>query len=99
MKLELTKEHSLVCPVCQTDYVQHQGGQVQVYERRGGIEDQESVLYTPNFAGASPGTGNPSPRRNAVVVPMVCEEGHSFVLDIIQHKGQTFVSLHVPEGV
>lgn len=85
-------EWKVQCPICGYDYVHH--GEVQVFARPGG-EDRQTVILVPGREQGIESAYNPSGRRDAIRVQMDGECGHGWSLDIIQHKGNTFVEMSV----
>jgi hypothetical protein len=70
---------------------------VTCYERPGG-EDTQTVAYTVSGNGHGvtrfvSDNENPSLRRDATVLHFMCEWGHLFDLQFIQHKGQTLTAI------
>lgn len=93
---EAEKELCIVlCPYCQSDY-SHQG-RVEVFLRK---EDASYGRYAnvaydfcSDFKGELP-NGNPSDRRQGVLVHVECEQcENKFRIGIAQHKGQTFIKV------
>jgi hypothetical protein len=82
-------QYLVTCPVCGFDYAHHR--EVAVFDRAR--EDAPTVKRWPGVAGGVLSRENPSPRRNAVRVWFEGECGHEWALDIVQHKGQTFIFL------
>lgn len=82
------KSWLVCCPVCDFEYSHH--GKVEVFHRESG-EDGNTVIKTPGAKEITPSIFNPSPRRNAVRVHFEGECGHKWYLDIVQHKGNTFM--------
>lgn len=78
----------VLCPVCGYSYQHH--AEVFVFERENGEDGPTMVLATGRHVEAIT-AGNPSPRRNAVRIFFEGECGHLWHLDLIQHKGETFV--------
>lgn len=78
----------LLCPVCAYSYQHHE--EVREFIRIGG-EDGLSAVGVPGIAGWVPNENNPSSRRGAVVVTFEGECGHVWALEIVQHKGETFL--------
>ena len=78
----------LRCPVCADEYQHHR--LTRVFERAGG-EDGLSLASRPGSSGSFMTDDNPSPRRDAVSIAFEGECGHHWRLNIVQHKGQTFV--------
>lgn len=88
-----SKAYILACPKCGGDNLHHNS--VAVYER-----DEDNLITTVAELGnnqvhihqkPSILSGNPSPRRDGVVIGFSCENCDiSFELAIIQHKGTTF---------
>ena|SRR5215203_5394963 len=78
----------LRCPICQGSYQHH--GEVTVFERVGG-EDGPSYTIKPGSLVRALSEANPSPRRGAIRVTVTGECDHTWHLDIVQHKGQTFL--------
>ena len=101
----LIKQHghsaNLPCPRCGNDYLHHRG--VTAFDRS---EDAETVLRTSVEVGkttvqlvAQAGSGNPSMRRDGVVIQFWCEQcgggddGKSVIeLTLAQHKGATEIA-------
>lgn len=89
--------HALLCPHCGFDYLHHKlatsydpDGEDADHGRIAQVsEDQVIVLTNAEMAG------NQSPRRNSILILFECEGcGKLSQLNIIQHKGQTFVSVY-----
>lgn len=80
--------YKVLCPICEDDYQHH--GDTIVFEREGGEDGPTAVS---SFGPLVDGSWlvNPSGRRNAVRILFIGECGHEWALDIVQHKGQTFV--------
>jgi hypothetical protein len=101
----IVKPHSgganLLCPRCGNSYLHHRG--VVAYDRS---EDAETVLKTSVEVGkttvqlvAQADSGNPSSRRDGLVIQFWCEncgggdDGSSVIeLTLAQHKGETEVA-------
>ena len=101
----IVKQHSgganLLCPRCGNSYLHHRG--VVAYDRS---EDAETVLKTSVEVGkttvqlvAQADSGNPSSRRDGLVIQFWCEncgggdDGSSVIeLTVAQHKGETEVA-------
>ena len=101
----IVKQHSgganLLCPRCGNSYLHHRG--VVAYDRS---EDAETVLKTSVEVGkttvqlvAQADSGNPSSRRDGLVIQFWCEncgggdDGSSVIeLTLAQHKGETEVT-------
>lgn len=82
-------ENRLDCPFCGQTYL-HQDSIVE-YNRRD--EDGFTRISAMNIETAGGIPENPSPRRDAVSIHFWCENcDNKPKLNIIQHKGQTFVS-------
>lgn len=79
----------LLCPSCSFPYQHH--NKVREFVRMSG-EDGTSVVGVPGVAGWAPDENNPSRRRGAVVIEFRGECGHDWQLEIVQHKGETFMS-------
>jgi hypothetical protein len=91
-------EGALKCPKCKELYLHH--GAVKIFTRN---EDELSVIKTVVIDGLisshrvpSDGSGNPSSRRDGIVIEFSCEHcseegGPSFKLNISQHKGYTLI--------
>jgi hypothetical protein len=81
-------EKMLVCPVCGDEYMHH--GNVRIFSRFGEDKDglqvdvSNSVKVEPVRSGAIPG------RRDAIHISFTCENGCASLLQIMQHKGNTF---------
>lgn len=84
------------CPVCGHDYAHH--GDVLSFHR--GAEDGPTVVIANRAVSEweAAEIENPSPRRGAIRIMCDGECGHSWWLDIVQHKGQTFIFQRVDEG-
>ena len=96
-------DNQLLCPVCKSNNLHH--CEVEVFHRR---EDAEQVRVTHVEGGdvthyeiANDVSGNPSSRRSGLRVKFYCEHCHGdpkhadgplFSLNILQHKGTTFLS-------
>jgi|SRR6186997_2651923 len=73
------------CPVC-GDANQHHS-QVFTFDR---MEDGDTEVWSnKDYLAKSP--TNPSPRRDAVRIMFTGECGHDWWLDLVQHKGQSFL--------
>ena len=101
----VVKQHgegsSLLCPRCGNNYLHHRG--VAAFDRS---EDAETVLKTSVEVGkttvqlvAQADSGNPSMRRDGLVIQFWCEncgggdDGSSIIeLTLAQHKGETEVA-------
>ncbi|MDM1765731.1 MULTISPECIES: hypothetical protein [unclassified Acinetobacter] len=86
-------EDFIKCPVCGDPYT-HQG-KVEIFER---CEDETQgnhvQVLDDNIQVDRDLSRNPSPRRQGVSIHFKCESGsHSFIVDIYQHKGQTFFEI------
>lgn len=78
----------LLCPSCSFSYQHHEA--VREFVRLGG-EDGASMVGVPGIAEWVPNENNPSWRRGAVVIDFWGECGHCWQLEIVQHKGETFM--------
>jgi predicted RNA-binding Zn-ribbon protein involved in translation (DUF1610 family) len=86
------KASLLICPRCGSDTLHHE--RVTSFDR---AEDASQVVKTAVFAGnvsvdpAASNTGNPSSRRDGIVIDFTCEQcGNApLQLTIGQHKGST----------
>ncbi len=88
--LMLTEDKALKCPHCAGDYLHHVG--LSIFERP--VEDSPEIAI--HISGAdSPATNarNPSRRRDVLQIRFTCEtcEDQPLVLNVAQHKGQTFI--------
>lgn len=88
----------MVCPYCGDNYIHH--GQVVVYEREhedGPTFVLNSILKRPVWEEWAEERRhvNPSRRRNAIQVHFWGECGHQWILDLYQHKGETFLNSHL----
>jgi len=83
-------EKDVHCPYCGNENTHH--GRVEVFERDK--EDGQTFMKTPGFDGHNETFINPSKRRDAVRINFEGECGHSFRMDIIQHKGNTHISFN-----
>ena len=72
------------CPVCEFESTHHKS---VAHYRRAEDERTQVVWIGPE----GPQQENPSPRRSAVGIRFEGECGHSWWMNIIQHKGQTFI--------
>ncbi|KKM66601.1 hypothetical protein LCGC14_1479510 [marine sediment metagenome] len=90
--------YQLNCPICGFECT-HQVGAVTAFTRPAG-EDGETVVQLTGTATRLPveESHNPSPRRDAVRISFTCENGCTFTMDLLQHKGTTFISFHGEEG-
>lgn len=85
----------LLCPRCGANNLHHEG--IDVFHRR---EDHEKEVVTRVVGGSSKteivdakGSGNPSMRRDGIVVHFSCEQcGDDIQLGIGQHKGSTEIA-------
>lgn len=83
-------EDFIKCPVCADTYT-HQG-KIEIFERG----EDETIgnhvqVFNDNIQVDRDLTGNPSPRRQGVSIHFKCEtQSHQFIVDIYQHKGQSF---------
>ena len=81
-------EMNVCCPYCGDHYVHHQN--VEVFERIGG-EDGHSYSMKPGSEDKLLTNGNPSKRRNAIRIEFLGECNHRFFMDVVQHKGVTYI--------
>ncbi len=93
--------HRLICPRCRGDYLHH--GAVTVYDRRE--DDRWVTLVEVRDKIANPDvidnkdSGNPSLRRDGLVIEFRCEGCDSGLeLTIAQHKGQSFIAWRGANG-
>jgi hypothetical protein len=113
--IELDKDwydNELLCPVCNANNLHHDS--VSVYHRR---EDEEAVRVTTvdgselvSSVVPNKTSGNPSGRRDGVVISFWCEHCHAnadedfpdhpalFHLEILQHKGTTYLNWKTPKN-
>lgn len=87
----LSNEHGetiVKCPVCDIKETHH--GEVISYVRAGG-EDSTTIEKRVDYKSEYVSTRNPSPRRNAVGINFSCESGHHFNMNVLQHKGTTYI--------
>jgi len=80
------------CPACGEGNLHH--GEVTVFNR--GEDDPKCLVTKVGLFGTSikitDGKGNPSSRRDGVLIEFTCEHCYAGpVLEIIQHKGATFI--------
>ena len=84
---------TLCCPSCGSNYLHH--GLVRVYARPTGETGETTIsMVKKDGAVKEPveSTENPSEKRGAIRITFWCEICNSYPeLDIIQHKGNTFV--------
>jgi len=86
--------HLVTCPLCGGDYTHHD--RTAVFDRTAG-EDTEVQVYTLPGMPQAALRNNPSSRRGAVRIELWGECGHTWYLDIAQHKGRTLISAMAPE--
>jgi len=86
----------LHCPFCGFSYLHHGG--VEVFNREFEDSEKGSHTYVSGNGGITYShlgpmvPGNPSPRRDGVLIRFTCEAcDDPLVLAIYQHKGQTYV--------
>ena len=78
------------CPICRDNNQHH--GQVIVFGRKDGREDAATVVTcVGRDIDERALAGNPSSRRDAIRILFDGECGHQWWLDIVQHKGETFL--------
>jgi len=95
--LPLAEELLLVCPVCGDTYQHHTT--VTIFDRLGGEDGQSMAMNSAHGTWvAIANADNPSSRRDAVRVHFWGECGHTWSLDFVQHKGQTFVTANLMVG-
>lgn|SRR5690606_18433111 len=82
------KSWLVCCPVCGFEFSHH--GEVEIFDREKG-EDGDTIIKKPGSKEKTPSTLNPSPRRNAIRIHFDGECGHKWYLDLVQHKGNTFI--------
>ena len=85
-------EMNLICPLCDGNYLHH--NLIEVFERREDAEKGMHTIASHDHIDVKYDslTGNPSARRNGVIVKFYCEGcGGTPILAISQHKGQTFI--------
>jgi hypothetical protein len=99
-------DNPLLCPVCSCGYLHHQG--VTLYNR---AEDATNVRVTTasgdevsSSIKLNEVSGNPSPRRSGIDIRFFCETCHGseessgyYYLQILQHKGTTYLDWHLPK--
>lgn len=85
---EVAGNLGVVCPVCGYDCTHH--GLVEVFERDIG-EDGDSFILRPGSSRKDYTVNNPSRRRNAIRIHFEGECGHEWWMDLVQHKGNTFI--------
>ena len=83
-----TPAMKVLCPACGYAYQHH--GEVMVFDRENG-EDGPTTVSATGRAVEALTAANPSPRRNAVRIYFSGECGHDWTLDVVQHKGETFL--------
>jgi hypothetical protein len=94
LKKMMTKAETLRCPRCNGEYLHHY--EVASYFRKA--EDSGTMVVTKAGAGGTHvgnggSMGNPSARRDGVVIHFDCETCNaSMYLEIAQHKGQTLIN-------
>ena len=83
----------LKCPWCGFDYLHHDDVDVWVRHVEDTDVDPTRIPGTFRQSGAPFGE-NPSPRRSGLRIHLTCEGcPKRSALEVIQHKGQTFLSL------
>ena len=80
----------LKCPICRFEYTHLKN--ITVWARPEDctpntvfIETEDGHIHVGNS-----NIGNPSPRRDGLSMLFYCENGHTFTVNILQHKGYTF---------
>ena len=92
----------LLCPHCGFNYLHHEDGPVDVWQRHEDDEKSEGVRVLPagykkKTLPANPAE-NPSARRDGIRIHLKCEGcGDTCALTIVQHKGTTFLQME-PKG-
>jgi uncharacterized OB-fold protein len=95
----------LLCPVCGYNYM-HQG-EVWVCTREREDGPTKTIKITHDGqAVAAVGVPNPSSRRQGMYIGFHCEACHDgtfaehppYLLAIVQHKGNTTIYWHLPDG-
>jgi hypothetical protein len=87
----------LRCPRCRHDFDHLHHERVEVFERREDAEFINKTAVAGKFTSCgyrpNEGSGNPSSRRNGILIHFYCEScGDGLVLAIAQHKGSTVLS-------
>jgi len=83
-------EDVLKCPTCGSEY--SHATRYRIYWRLEDRETGKAVEVTRAATTESQSlAGNPSPRRDGLVIEFDGECGHYFELKIYQHKGNTFI--------
>ena len=94
------EENELLCPRCGFNYLHHE--RVTVFDRPDDhpttrvvrIDDEVNVTVATSYD-----CGNPSDRRDGLLIEFWCEEcGYNLTLQIAQHKGNTLLSWRVGEA-
>jgi hypothetical protein len=104
-------DNPLLCPVCKSDNLHHES--VEVYHRvEDGSNVRVTSVTGDEFSSSimpEKMSGNPSSRRGGIAVAFWCEQCHGeingnvpyyydmFLLQVIQHKGTTFLNWTVPK--
>lgn len=95
MLVTISGDCILCCPRCGGDNLHH--GSVQVFNRRQ-EDGPSSAVLIPIREGPRVGapSDNPSARRNGLLINFFCETcgeapAEDLTLEVIQHKGNTFV--------
>lgn len=88
---------ALLCPSCDSEYTHQQS--VEVYFRdEEDAKKGSCVQVGSRSVRRIPMTNNPSDRRDGLRIHFSCEQCPAlFVLDVLQHKGYTFVECY-PTG-
>ena len=86
-------EWQVICPKCRFEYVHHDNGPVEVWQRsEDSGESGYAVLSGEQGVRAIAPAENPSLRRSGIRLHFWCEGcGEKFALTFAQHKGETFV--------
>jgi len=93
---KVARGDGVACPGCGNQYLHH--GEVTVFSRD---EDAAKCLVTTigvfgTNVELTDGKGNPSARRHGVMIEFSCEHCYAApVLEIVQHKGMTYIEWRV----
>lgn len=90
----------LSCPCCKDEESNLHHGRIEVFNRQ---EDSETGNHTVIDGSKTiidnDVSGNPSPRRDGISIVFWCEQcGEQSILDIIQHKGMSYMRWYDGRG-
>lgn len=90
--LKFNEHNELLCPKCRGNYL-HQGKVVVFNPEKEDAKEGVKVVVAGLTVAVGPELeGNPSPRRQGLLIEFECEEcEEDFVMAIAQHKGNTIM--------